>query len=205
MPRLDGLSATRQIRAAEGGSRQLPIIAMTANAMKEDQRRCLEAGMDDYLSKPLKPTLLVETVARWIDRSKASIAQPSLPFDAIEALPVLDMSAIAELASCLPEKRVVPLLRLCLLRADEEMAAIASLDPSSALDEIRNQAHTLLANAGSFGARQVQELATRLQNACLDGDIPSVERLIGQIAVAQPKAAAALQARLASGLDMTIH
>ncbi|MFX8569938.1 response regulator, partial [Acinetobacter baumannii] len=51
MPRLDGLSATREIRAREGDKRKLPIVAMTANAMREDARRCLEAGMDDYISK----------------------------------------------------------------------------------------------------------------------------------------------------------
>ena len=68
MPQLDGLSATRQIRASEPAGAHLPIVAMTANAMKEDQRRCLEAGMDDYISKPFPPAALLEKIARWIDR-----------------------------------------------------------------------------------------------------------------------------------------
>ena len=205
MPKVDGLSATRQIRAAETDGRRLPIVGMTANAMKEDQRRCLDAGMDDYLSKPFKPATLVETVVRGIDRSEAPARQAnSDAVDAIEALPVLDMDAVDELASTLPAKRFVPFLRLCLLRADEETAALARLNPTSALDEIRNEAHKLLANAGTFGARQVQELATRLQNACLDGDVASVEKIIEQIAGAHAKASAALRAKLASGLDAQV-
>jgi two-component system sensor histidine kinase/response regulator len=202
MPKLDGLSAARQIRASERVGKRVPIIAMTANAMKEDRRRCLDAGMDDYLSKPLKPTLLSETVHRWMDRSKASAPPPTPQADtgAIEALPVLDMKAIEELASILPAKRMLPFLHLCLLRADEETAALARLNRTSALDEIRNEAHKLLANAGTFGARQVQELATRLQTACAEGDKPSVETLIDQIAVAHAKASAALRVKLASGM-----
>jgi len=74
------------------------------------------------------------------------------------------------------------------------------LNRTSALDEIRNEAHKLLANAGTFGARRVQELATRLQAACIEGDKASVETLIDQIAVAHAKASAALRAKLALGM-----
>jgi two-component system sensor histidine kinase/response regulator len=206
MPKLDGLSAARQIRASERDGKRLPIIAMTANAMKEDRRRCIDAGMDDYLSKPLKPALLIETVHRWMDRSLASAAPSSLAeTDPIEALPVLDMEAIDELASSLPAKRIVPFLRLCLLRADEETAAMARLNRTSALDEIRNEAHKLISNAGTFGARQVQQLATRLQTACDEGDSASTETLIDHITIAHAKVSAALRLHLASGMGVTIQ
>jgi PAS domain S-box-containing protein len=206
MPKLDGLSASRQIRASERGDKRVPIIAMTANAMKEDRRRCLDAGMNDYLSKPLKPALLIETVHRWMDRSKASTPPPTTPadIDAIEALPVLDTKAIDELVSILPAKRILPFLHLCLLRADEETAALARLNRTSALDEIRSEAHKLLANAGTFGARRVQALATRLQTACIEGDNAAVETLIDQIAIAHAKASAALRMKLASGVSASI-
>jgi two-component system sensor histidine kinase/response regulator len=66
MPKIDGFEATRQIRGSESGEGRVPIIAMTANAMTGDRQRCLEAGMDDYLSKPYRLKDLQATLERWI-------------------------------------------------------------------------------------------------------------------------------------------
>lgn len=65
MPRLDGLEATRAIRATPAG-RELPIVALSAFAFDEDRRRCLEAGMNDHVSKPIDPVLLLRTLKRWL-------------------------------------------------------------------------------------------------------------------------------------------
>ncbi len=67
MPEMDGLTATRSIRQAERNGRRLPIVAMTANAMKGDREKCIEAGMDDYLSKPVNPGKLKEKLDRWLN------------------------------------------------------------------------------------------------------------------------------------------
>ncbi len=75
MPVLDGLAATRQIRSQAEPGRRVPIIAMTANAMKEDQLRCLEAGMDDYISKPIEPERLDQLVRRWLEPRQVPIAR----------------------------------------------------------------------------------------------------------------------------------
>jgi CheY-like chemotaxis protein len=65
MPRLDGLDATRQMRQlAQCAS--LPIVAMTANAFSDDRARCLEAGMNDFITKPVEPRLLYQTLLRWL-------------------------------------------------------------------------------------------------------------------------------------------
>lgn len=66
MPNMDGLSATRHIRGAGGHqARRVPIVAMTANVLPEQVARCLAAGMDDHLGKPINPQKLLETLARW--------------------------------------------------------------------------------------------------------------------------------------------
>jgi len=65
MPEMDGFEATRQIRLWEGTQNHIPIIAMTAHALKGDRELCLEAGMDDYVTKPLEPKLLFAALDRW--------------------------------------------------------------------------------------------------------------------------------------------
>ena len=67
MPEMDGLEATRVIRAsAEVTNCRVPIIAMTANALKGDRERCLKSGMDDYLSKPVNPDQLKNKLDQWL-------------------------------------------------------------------------------------------------------------------------------------------
>ena len=68
MPVMDGLEATRRIRAGEGDAARLPIIALTANALRADRETCLEAGMDDFLSKPFDPADLIAKMEDWAER-----------------------------------------------------------------------------------------------------------------------------------------
>jgi len=72
MPEMDGLDATRSIRALPGAASRVPIIALTANAMRDDEMRCLGAGMDDYVSKPIEPDRLFAALARVLERRMAT-------------------------------------------------------------------------------------------------------------------------------------
>ena len=68
MPEMDGYQAAAAIRAAEDGGRRTPIVALTAGAMQEDQERCLAAGMDGYLAKPVRIADVLAAVDRWVGR-----------------------------------------------------------------------------------------------------------------------------------------
>ncbi len=72
MPEMDGLEATREIRLLDGPIAQVPIIALTANAMQSDQNACRAAGMNDFLSKPFTREMLVTCLARWIPTGEAN-------------------------------------------------------------------------------------------------------------------------------------
>jgi len=84
MPVLDGYQATQRIRSPETGviNRDIPIIAMTANAMAGDREKCLNSGMDDYLSKPIEPKSVIEMLKKWLPDSAASDVQPMIEQEA---------------------------------------------------------------------------------------------------------------------------
>lgn len=74
MPEMDGFEATRQIRMLEQGQRHTPIVAITANAMKGDRERCLDSGMDDYVSKPFDMKALLLLLDRWLANKDTALS-----------------------------------------------------------------------------------------------------------------------------------
>ena len=93
MPEMDGLEATRRIRQSEADDRHTPIIAMTAHAMKGDRERCLEAGMDDYLSKPLEPQKLFTVIEFWTQERLPWQEDPELE---LAPKPLPEVEAVVE-------------------------------------------------------------------------------------------------------------
>jgi two-component system sensor histidine kinase/response regulator len=195
MPWLDGVAATRAIRAAEQGRAHLPIVAMTANAMKEDRRRCLEAGMDDYVSKPFTPTALIENVARWIERSKKADFDPIDEASPVSHLPVIDEAAAEAFRSVAPRGKFIELLGRYLETLDRLPDSLTKLKAPLAIEEIGKEAHRLIMGSGTFGARQVQELALLLQSACNKDDAASVATLSANLQSASAVASRALRSK----------
>ncbi len=155
MPDMGGMEATRQIRARELATGQhIPIIAMTANAMSEDRESCLAAGMDDYLSKPLKADKFAAMMQNFVQtpmQAVAVLAEPLDVFDYAEALRRADREIVEIIA--------VPFLDDC----DAQMAALQQAIETRHLPTLLLITHTFKGLVGSFNAEPVQSLAQKME------------------------------------------
>ncbi|HSB08356.1 MAG TPA: response regulator [Blastocatellia bacterium] len=165
MPELDGYEATKQIRLREGDSRHTTIIAMTANALEGDRERCLAAGMDDYLSKPIKQEALAATLERWIPSGDG--ASESAEPNSGGAVRVIDESVMAELRALETAGKHGFLGRLIDLFIEETPRRLASLQ--SAIDEasaeaLAREAHALKGSCAHLGATRMSALCGILED-----------------------------------------
>jgi CheY-like chemotaxis protein/nitrogen-specific signal transduction histidine kinase/HPt (histidine-containing phosphotransfer) domain-containing protein len=174
MPVMDGFAATRAIRARGGAGRALPIIAMTAGASDEDRERCMEAGMDDYLSKPVDLVRLAAVLEHWTG------AQPDAPDPQPDPLPdgsdsALDQERLELLRSLGP--KVLAATAEAFLREAE--AGLENLRRASAEggSTLHRAAHKLKGSAGNIGAMRAAELCRELEELGRQGQTPEPEQL----------------------------
>ena len=180
MPVMDGYEATRCIRANEA-FRDLPVIAMTAHAMASDRDKCLAAGMNDYVSKPVNPTELYAALSAWVKPGNRVVLPPEpvatpgvddSDFPLPHSLPGIFIGAGLKL--CNDNKRLYRDL-LVRFRNDRRSCAEYILDALNAglTAEASRTAHTMKSVAGTLGARDLAESAARLEQA-INSDSPGV-------------------------------
>ena len=181
MPEMDGLQATAAIRKHEQkqGLGRTAIIAMTAYAGKDDQATCLAAGMDDYLSKPVKPTRILELLYRYC--STVTTALDELPAETTLSAPVVDEESVpvyarAELLERLggAEALIPRFMGLFFKGAEPNMAALEEAVTAGDQDRIRTAAHAIKGSSANIGAMQLRETAAAVEAAAKAGDISSV-------------------------------
>jgi two-component system sensor histidine kinase/response regulator len=168
MPELDGLDATGAIRAWEkSAGTHIPIIAMTAHAMKGDRERCLAAGMDGYTSKPIRIRELEQAIAQLVSPSKPA-ERPS-PEETQED-GVIDRAAL--LAGVDGNRRLLrELVHLFLADCPLRLRAIREAVRRRDAEALRIEAHTLKGSVGNFAAKQALAAAQRLEIMGRDGDL----------------------------------
>jgi CheY-like chemotaxis protein/HPt (histidine-containing phosphotransfer) domain-containing protein len=175
MPELDGLEATRAIREIESASgAHVPIIGVTAHAMKGDRERCLASGMDGYVSKPIRPPALFAAIDEAIAQHRASPARPSAGRSEAEAVPahaqVLDEEGLIALVSS-DGALIQELAGLFLEDSPQRLAEIRSALESGDLLLLRNAAHTLKGSAGSLCGPSAADAALRIEMLAEEGDL----------------------------------
>jgi two-component system sensor histidine kinase/response regulator len=175
MPVMDGVNATLAIRKNDL-FKHLPIIAMTANAMQQDKDRCAQAGMSDYLAKPIDPDELFRTLLRWIPSRQAQVEDANSPASVVDKNVGIDLPLIAGLNVELGLQRVLgkPPLYLAMLRkyvaSQENIPAElrAALDVND-LTTAERVAHTVKAVSSNIGATDLQKMASELEEGLRTG------------------------------------
>jgi len=183
MPEMDGFQATAAVRAQEvGGERRIPIIALTANAISGDRERCLEAGMDDYLSKPFTRAELQQVISRWLAYPPLArpSAQPAPKGSATVDRAELDEATLQELETLDRTSAPGLLQRLVSTFESEGGQLVSSIEHAVAAADapaLRAAAHKLSSSSAALGALQLSAQCRGLEAAAREGKLESFEAL----------------------------
>ena len=183
MPEMDGMTATRRIRADLPAERQPFIVAMTANVMAEDREACRDAGMDEFMSKPIR----VAELARVLRRARRAVA----PAPSFEGLALDDIETLRQLAADVPGS-FVEIVDEYLAAAERLLGELAGALAASSAPDATSAAHALKGCAAQMGARRVAEEAAGLEALLRAGDLQRARARLAPLRAAQDAARGAL-------------
>ena len=196
MPEMDGYHATAEIRRREAPGRHVPIIAMTAGAMPADRARCLAAGMDRHLAKPLMPAEVANALDDAVGRGPA----PQEPGHPVRAGIERRLDDLRNAGAAFAPAALAHLLGRLTADAPHHLEAIFQSLALDDLDTLRQQAHKLKGVAANLGAVDLAEVCDRAERAARAGDLDAAVRAAADLRGATQQmlaAVAAISARLA--------
>ncbi|MEW6615424.1 MAG: response regulator [Thermodesulfobacteriota bacterium] len=196
MPEMDGLEATGHIRKGFSPELQPYIIAMTANAMQGDREQCIAAGMDDYLSKPVRPNELVTALKKVKPKAINHPAGNQPEKERCSAVPVFDPGEFGRLKSSLGDQALALIPRLVDQFAKDGPGHIARARAAlvaNKMADLRREAHTLKSNALNFGLAALAEACKTLEYQARENKAEGASTLIDAMEMEFKKAAAELE------------
>jgi CheY-like chemotaxis protein/HPt (histidine-containing phosphotransfer) domain-containing protein len=207
MPRMDGLEATRAIRALGGARGEIPIIALTANAFADDVKACRDAGMDDFVAKPIRKRLLVEKLAviagaalgselRELRHRPAAVVPEPMPEPRAPAddTVLIDRSITTEICQEIGAEAVAEILQAFRREGADRIEHLRKLSATDDRKAIEIEAHTLKGAAGAVGFAQVSVLAFKLEKQAKAMASADHAALIARISIAYVQSCAEIDA-----------
>ena len=178
MPKMDGIKVTQEIRKLKYGL-DIPIIAMTAYSMEEDRERFLKAGLDDYLSKPIKAEILIDKIKEWVDFKPIEVLIGAIVKKKEDI--AINQNTLNQLAKYGGQE----LIKVTLMEFEEEAEELVrnteAFLKEKQYEKMRGELHTLKGNAGTLGVEKLSKQATdidkRLKENKFEGLESKVQRL----------------------------
>lgn len=196
MPEMDGFEATAEIRHLPGAQSRIPIIAMTANALPGDRARCLAAGMNDHITKPIDRMRMLTVLDQWLlNTATETLSTPPEPSSAGAAEEDLDIQALHQLEADTDRELLARIIGLFIDETTARLDHIAKAGETGDWQRLQREAHTLKSSAATFGAKRLQDHARRLDEACRSGDHDTVRALTGTLPQVATPALEALTTR----------
>jgi two-component system, sensor histidine kinase and response regulator len=176
MPEMDGYEATGKVRDQESKviNHKVPVIAMTANAMKGDRERCLKAGMDDYLSKPVKPQELSDMLEKWIVKQDAFSQKEITVSDIEPAQKIFDKASLLDRLMG-DEELMQTVIEAFLEDIPRQINTLKGYLEVGDVPCIERQAHTIKGASANVGGEALREEAFRMEKAGKVGDLDTVK------------------------------
>jgi CheY-like chemotaxis protein len=171
MPEMDGIEATCRIRNLSGQHRVIPIIALTANAFLSEQQRCLQAGMNDFLAKPVNRATLLATVAHWsgcplpIKRYEGDIAKLAQKTDQ-ELLDIVTLERLIEDATLELSLHMIGVFIKEAMNRCQKIVEIVDVIETTLIEQLEHEAHALKSSASTFGAKRLYYASREVEMAC---------------------------------------
>ena len=206
MPGMDGVEATRRIRAFDGPLARIPIIALTATAVQSEFDRCIEAGMNDFLTKPIVPETLAAALARHVRGDgpppvAAPVEPPSPPREPPPVSGQLDPSVIAGLAEQLGPETTREICRLFVTQITERRDRLLELGARGDLRELARLAHGVKGMSANLGFTALESFCRALERAGKNGDDAGIATLLARLETLVAESLHALEGHLPGVLD----
>jgi len=185
MPEMDGIEATRRIRQMQEPVGQLPIIAMTANAMSSDKERCFEVGMNDYMSKPFVVEQLYEKIARLSGtdspqkKNNKNLAPVNAKHEDEDIL--LDKNILEKLVLDTSAEVLPDMIGIFLQELDKREKNLKQALLKKDFNQVAEEVHALKSSAGTYGAKKMQNLTIKIDSLCKHSNHVEVEKLLNDL------------------------